>query len=106
MRDDLIFVPECSKLWKMMMTWGEALIFSDEAAFHLSGKVNRHNVRVWGTELPHVIVEQERDSPKVNVFCAISKIKLYGPFFLHQAGCDRFRVPGYVAVVVVSITDY
>ncbi|GBM48295.1 hypothetical protein AVEN_98040-1 [Araneus ventricosus] len=26
------------------------LIFSDEATSHLSGKVNRHNVRVWGTE--------------------------------------------------------
>ena len=24
------------------------LIFSDEATFHLSGHVNRHNVRVWG----------------------------------------------------------
>jgi hypothetical protein len=25
------------------------LIFSDEATFHLSGKVNRDNVRVWGS---------------------------------------------------------
>jgi len=25
------------------------LIFSDEATFHLSGKENRHNVRMWGT---------------------------------------------------------
>ncbi|GBN87611.1 hypothetical protein AVEN_135866-1 [Araneus ventricosus] len=57
------------------------LIFSDETTFHLSGKVNRHNVRVWGAEFPHVTVELERDSPKVNVFCAISKTKLYGPFF-------------------------
>lgn len=57
------------------------LTFSDEATFHLSGKVNRHNVRVWGTELPHTCVELQRDSPKVNVFCAISKTKLYGPFF-------------------------
>ena len=24
------------------------LIFSDEATFHTSGKVNRHNVRIWG----------------------------------------------------------
>ncbi|GBM52585.1 hypothetical protein AVEN_84075-1 [Araneus ventricosus] len=54
------------------------LIF--EPTFHLPGKVNRHNVRVWGTELPHVILEQERDSPKVNVFCAISKTKLYETF--------------------------
>jgi hypothetical protein len=24
----------------------EGLIFSDEATFHISGKVNRHNVRI------------------------------------------------------------
>uniref|UniRef100_UPI00358EB2A0 histone-lysine N-methyltransferase SETMAR-like n=1 Tax=Myxine glutinosa TaxID=7769 RepID=UPI00358EB2A0 len=57
------------------------LIFSDEATFHLSGKVNRHNVRIWGLENPHETVEHERDSPKVNVFCAVSQIKVYGPFF-------------------------
>jgi hypothetical protein len=28
------------------------LIFSDEATFHLSGEVNRHNVRLWGTANP------------------------------------------------------
>ena len=57
------------------------LVFSDEATFHLSGTVNRHNVRIWGTEPPHQIVEHTRDSPKVNVFCAVSQDKVYGPFF-------------------------
>jgi hypothetical protein len=60
------------------------VIFSDEPMFHLSGKVNRHNVRVWGTEPPHAIVQLERDSPKVNVFCAMSQTKLYGPFFFSE----------------------
>jgi hypothetical protein len=54
---------------------------SDEATFHINGKVNRHNVRVWGTENPHVTLEHEKYSPEVNVFCAISKEKVYGPFF-------------------------
>jgi hypothetical protein len=27
------------------------LIFSDESTFHLSGKVKRHNARIWGTEI-------------------------------------------------------
>jgi hypothetical protein len=57
------------------------LIFSDEATFHLSGEVNRHNVRLWGTANPRALVALERDSPKVNVFCAMSETKLYGPFF-------------------------
>jgi hypothetical protein len=31
----------------------ERLICSDEATFHISGKVNRDNVRIWETEQPH-----------------------------------------------------
>ena len=43
------------------------LIFSDEATFHLRGKVSRLNVRIRGLENPHEIVQHERDSPKINV---------------------------------------
>lgn len=64
--------------------FADRLIFSDEATFHVSGKVNRHNVRIWGTENPKAIIEHVRDSPKVNVFCAISKLKVYGPFFFME----------------------
>jgi hypothetical protein len=56
------------------------LIFSDEATFHLSRKVNHHNVRIWGTENPHATTEHQQDSPKLNVFCAISQRKIYGLF--------------------------
>ena len=56
------------------------IIFSDEATFHLSGKVNRFNVRIWGSENPHAILEFECDSPNLNVFCAVSKQNLYDPF--------------------------
>lgn len=60
------------------------LIFSDECTFHISGKVNRHNVRIWGTENPRASLQHIRDSPKVNVFCAVSREKVYGPFFFHE----------------------
>ena len=43
--------------------------FSDEATFHVSGKSNKHNVRIRGSEHPYVIRELQRDSPKVNVRC-------------------------------------
>ena len=40
-----------------MQQWNEEnddffnrLIFGDESSFHLSGKVNKHNVRIWGTK--------------------------------------------------------
>ncbi|GFY62968.1 uncharacterized protein TNIN_309541 [Trichonephila inaurata madagascariensis] len=38
------------------------LVFTDEATFHLCGKVNRHNLRFWGTENVHVTLEHQRDS--------------------------------------------
>jgi len=57
-------------------TFLPGLIFSDEATFHLSGRVNRHNVRLWGLQNPQEALEHERDSPKVNVFCALSQTKV------------------------------
>ena len=54
--------------------------FSDEAVFHLSGRVNQHNTRIWGTENPKVIEEKERDSPKLVVWCAISATGIIGPW--------------------------
>jgi hypothetical protein len=60
------------------------LIFSDEATFRLYGKVNRHNVRIWGTENSHATIEHIRDSPKLNVFCVMSKATEYRPFFFAE----------------------
>ena len=61
--------------------FNERLVFSDEATFHTNGKVNTHNVGIWGEDNPHATIEHEKDSPKVNVFCAISKNQVHGPFF-------------------------
>jgi len=53
--------------------------FSDEATFHTSGVVNRHNVRIWGSENPHVVFQNEQGSPKVNVWCGLMHNKVIGP---------------------------
>ena len=37
----------------------DRLIFSDKATFHVNGKVNKHNTRIWGTENPHEILEHQ-----------------------------------------------
>lgn len=29
--------------------FGDRIVFSDEATFHVSGRVNKHNVRIWGS---------------------------------------------------------
>ena len=74
----------CEDLLSRMETdqcLSERVIFSDEATFFLSGKVNRHNTRIWGSQNPHALIEMERDSPKVNMFCALSRRCVFGPFF-------------------------
>ncbi|XP_021938078.1 uncharacterized protein LOC110838797 [Zootermopsis nevadensis] len=62
----------------------DSVIFSDESTFHATGKVNTHKCRIWGSENPRAFLEFVRESPKVNVFCAISKDKVYGPFFFME----------------------
>jgi hypothetical protein len=59
------------------------VVFSDEATFHLAGKVNRHS-RIRGSEHPHSFREHERDSPKINVWCALSYNRVIGPFSFHE----------------------
>ena len=66
---------------KLEDEFNERLVFSDEATFHTNGKVNGHNVSIWGEENPYATIKHEKDSPKVNVFCAISKNHVHGPFF-------------------------
>jgi hypothetical protein len=59
--------------------------FSDEGTFHIIGKANKHSVHIWGTEQPHAQTEHRRDSPKVNVFCAVPCENVRGPFVFTEA---------------------
>ena len=58
--------------------------FSDESTFHVSGLINRHNSRIWGSQNPHETCELERNSPKLNVWCGIMRNKIIGPFFFAE----------------------
>jgi hypothetical protein len=60
------------------------VMFSDEATFRVSGHVHQNNVRIWANELPHEFVEHERDSPKVNLWCALSRDRVIGPYFFTE----------------------
>jgi len=62
-------------------TFLQRVCFTDEATFHVSGNVNRHNVRIWGRENPHAVIEFERASPKLNVWCGLLHDRVIGPFF-------------------------
>ena len=45
--------------------------FLDEATSHLTGFVNKHNIRYWCETNPHVMVENIINSSRLNVWCAL-----------------------------------
>ncbi|CAF4418934.1 unnamed protein product, partial [Rotaria sp. Silwood2] len=47
----------------------DLIFFSDEATFHISGMVNKHNCRIWSQSNPHATVEVEMNSLKLTVWC-------------------------------------
>jgi hypothetical protein len=73
-------------------TIAQLLLFSYVATFHTSGKVNRNNLRVWGTR-NHATLGHQRDSPKVNVYCAMSRSQVHGPFFFAENTVKGINYP-------------
>ena len=65
----------CTQMQGMLEQDGfdDRLVFSNEATFHLTGKVKKRNTRMLGTEHLHLTLEHVRDWLKANVFCAILK---------------------------------
>ncbi|GFV52727.1 uncharacterized protein TNCV_2873981 [Trichonephila clavipes] len=43
-----------------------------------------HNARIWSLENPNQVLELQRESPKLNVFCSTSRQKVYGPFLCRE----------------------
>jgi hypothetical protein len=62
----------------------DCVVFSDVSTFHISGKVHRSNVCIWGTKNPHVMVQHDRASPKIFFFFFNVHMKGYGPFFVRE----------------------
>jgi hypothetical protein len=58
----------------------KGIIFSDEVTFHLSGKVNRLNIWIWGSKKPGSVLEMECGTPKVNVVCAVTRRHVFDVF--------------------------
>ena len=55
---------------------------SDEAHFHVSGFVNKQNVRYWSQANPRALHEKPLHSPKVTAWCAVSIGNHRAVFFL------------------------
>jgi hypothetical protein len=73
--------------------------FSDEATLQLSGKVNRHNCRIWGYENSHAFREYERHIPKINVWCALSYNHVTEQFFFHKKILNSVSYLGMLATI-------
>jgi hypothetical protein len=64
------------------------IFFSDEATFHISGIVNKHNCRIWSENNPFMTAEVAMNSPKLTVWCAMSSNEIVGPFFFEEPTVD------------------
>ncbi|PNF42403.1 hypothetical protein B7P43_G01955 [Cryptotermes secundus] len=70
----------------------DALVFfSDEAHFHLSGYVNKQNMRYWGGNNPRELHERPLHSDKVTVWCALSRVGVIGPQDNHEVTVNSQR---------------
>ncbi len=61
-------------------TFLHQLLFSDEAVFHLSGQVNRHNCVYWSTDNPSHTAMRPLQSPKIVVWMGVWSEGLIGPY--------------------------
>ncbi|CAI9719875.1 Hypothetical predicted protein [Octopus vulgaris] len=86
----------------------ENLWFSDVSLFHHSGRVNRHNCRIWGKSKPTEILEHERDSPKLVVWYSMSRSGLIGPFFFRDTSGNPTAVTGenYLVILHKSLLTF
>jgi hypothetical protein len=72
------------------------VMFSDEATFHTCGYVNRHKIRIWGSENPHSVREHIRDSKKGQCLVWDDERQNYRTLILlHFANCNREHLPGH-----------
>jgi hypothetical protein len=49
------------------------IMIIDEAHFHLNGTVNKQNRRYWASDNPRALHQRPLHSPKVTVWCAVTK---------------------------------
>ncbi|PNF32845.1 hypothetical protein B7P43_G03467 [Cryptotermes secundus] len=58
--------------------------FSDEAHFHLSGYVNKQNMRYWSGNNRRELHDRPLHSDKMTVWCALLRVGVIGPYFFEE----------------------
>lgn len=75
---------------------------SDEAHFHLHGRVNSKNNIFWGSSKPDHVATAPLHSPKVTVWAAISSKGIIGPMFFEDENGETTTVNKERYVVVLE----
>ena len=70
----------------------DLIFFSDEAHCHLSGHINRQNMRFWAQGQPHEHTHRPLTQEKVTVWCAIGRNGIIGPYFFEDGDGNRVTV--------------
>jgi hypothetical protein len=67
-----------------MDSWLENVVFSGEMNFFLTGEVSRKDLIIFGSDKSRDVsdLDDADASQKLTVFCAMSRHKVYGPFFV------------------------
>ena len=77
------FCEQMMQFYSRDNTFFNRIIFSDEATFHLTGEVNRHNCRYWSDENPHWMRQLHTQYPqKINLWAGFCVRGIIGPFLI------------------------
>jgi hypothetical protein len=60
------------------------ILMTAEAQFHLSGCVNKQNVRCWAEENPQQLHQRPLHNARVTVCCGVANFGVTGPYFLED----------------------
>ena len=64
--------------------WIDDVWFSDEAHFHIDGRVNSKNNVFWGSNAPNQVLQRPLHSKKVTAWCAMNSKTIIGPFWFED----------------------
>jgi hypothetical protein len=78
-------------------------VFSDEATFDVSGKVNQNTHRIWGNENPQEVMEHERGTPKSNEWCNLTSDFLTGPFIFEEFAVTCCKLCSHTFTATVEL---
>ena len=77
------------------------ILFNDEAHYHLSGHVNKQNMKFWASQQPYKHTHRLLSQEKVTLRCAISKGGIFRPYFFedNDGNCVTVNIEQYIKMM-------